>query len=437
MSHSESHAEFLELCAVATSGALSEKDRARLQDHLTTCPSCREAMCQYQQAIGAVIPALAPADFPENLQHDANWSERNAERSFFARLKQEEDKSANAVESDALATSSSPGPRTSYANGGEAIWRHVWLQYAAGVLLMAGLGFGVYQVGVRHGSELSSTATAAQQNAVAALEQQLSDVSHERELAQAEDVRHDKTVVELRKQLTQQTAEVSRLKATQAQMESAQREDGANRARLAQERANLAQQLATAQAATQSLQIQLNSASRQASHDSARTVALEVKVNELTRAIRGRDQDIDQQRQLLARDRDIRELMGARDLYIAEVYDVARTGTTQKPFGRIFYTKGKSLIFYAYDLDQQSGVKNASTFQAWGRRGPDPQHAISLGIFYQDSAAKKRWVMKSDNPKTLSKIDAVFVTVEPHGGSHVPSGKRLLFAYLHIKANHP
>ena len=56
--------------------------------------------------------------------------------------------------------------------------------------------------------------------------------------------------------------------------------------------------------------------------------------------------------------------MGARDLYIAEVYDVAGTGATQKPYGRVFYTKGKSLIFYAYDLNQEAGVQNASTFQS-------------------------------------------------------------------------
>ncbi len=72
------------------------------------------------------------------------------------------------------------------------------------------------------------------------------------------------------------------------------------------------------------------------------------------------------------------ELMGARDLYIAEVYDVGKTGATQKPYGRVFYTRGKSLIFYAYDLDQQAGLTNTRTFQAWGRRGPHPQQALNL-----------------------------------------------------------
>jgi hypothetical protein len=129
--------------------------------------------------------------------------------------------------------------------------------------------------------------------------------------------------------------------------------------------------------------------------------------------------------------------MGARELYVAEVYDVARSGETQKPYGRVFYTKGKSLIFYAYDLDHQAGFKNANTFQAWGRRGPESERALSLGVFYEDSASKKRWILKCDDSKTLAEIDAVFVTVEPNGGSPKPSGKSLLFAYLRVDPNHP
>jgi len=46
-------------------------------------------------------------------------------------------------------------------------------------------------------------------------------------------------------------------------------------------------------------------------------------------------------------------------------------------------------------------------------------------------------VLKFDNPKELDEIDAVFVTVEPKGGSHKPSGKSLLFAYLKMNPNHP
>ena len=130
-------------------------------------------------------------------------------------------------------------------------------------------------------------------------------------------------------------------------------------------------------------------------------------------------------------------MIGARDLYIAEIYDVAGTGETKKPYGRVFYTRGKSLIFYAYDLDPETELKRASTFQAWGRRGPDRQQAINLGVLYEDNVTRKRWILKCDDPKTLAQIDAVFVTVEPKGGSHKPTSKTLLFASLKIDPNHP
>ena len=92
--------------------------------------------------------------------------------------------------------------------------------------------------------------------------------------------------------------------------------------------------------------------------------------------------------------------------------------------------------FYAYDLDQQTNIKNPSTFQAWGMRGIDRQRALSLGIFYEDIASKKRWVLKTSDPKLLERVDAVYVTVEPSGGSHRPSTKPLLFAYLRFGTNH-
>ena len=119
------------------------------------------------------------------------------------------------------------------------------------------------------------------------------------------------------------------------------------------------------------------------------------------------------------------------------LHAVARDDQTQIPYGLAFYTKGKSLIFYAYDLDQQTATKKVNVFQAWGRRVPDQQKAVNLGVFYEDNASKKRWVLKGDDPETLAQIDAVFVTVEPGGGSQKPSGKSLLLAYLSADSNHP
>ena len=39
--------------------------------------------------------------------------------------------------------------------------------------------------------------------------------------------------------------------------------------------------------------------------------------------------------------------------------------------------------------------------------------------------------------ESIAQIDAVFVTVEPEGGSTKPSGKPMLFTYLRLEPNHP
>jgi hypothetical protein len=220
-------------------------------------------------------------------------------------------------------------------------------------------------------------------------------------------------------------------------MELALQAAALNEQTLIQERSGFARKLEALESQSQVLREKLESALDQASGETVKVAKLQDQVNELKQLLDAGNKTVDEQEELLAHDRDIRELMGARDLYIAEVYDVDRNGETRKSFGRVFYTKGKSLVFYAYDLEQRAPMENASTFQAWGMHGADKQHALSLGIFYEDNASKKRWVLKTSDSKLLEQIDTVFVTLEPNGGSHKPSTSPLLFAYLRIEPNHP
>jgi anti-sigma-K factor RskA len=210
--------------------------------------------------------------------------------------------------------------------------------------------------------------------------------------------------------------------------------------RLAEQREKLTGQLRDAEHTTQNAQAEL--ASLRAEHDLtlARAASLESKIEDLTASARDRERRLQDDEQYLASDRDIRELMGARKLYIADVFDVDSGSRTRKPFGRVFYTQNKSLIFYAFDLDHEPGVKNASAFQVWGERdgeSGEKSHATNLGILYMDSESNRRWVLRLDDHKHLAEIDAVFVTVEPHGGSQKPTGKPFLYALLRKEANHP
>lgn len=427
------HDEFLGLCALSTSGELTGEEQRRLQEHLAICPPCREAMTQYKVVVSKTIPALAP-DL-ESVESDPSWSQEQAEAALFQRLALEEELGSGRGGADGDSASKSTG-RVPLSDS-QATWRNVWTLCAAGVLLCIALGVSAYRVGMRSGVKTAAVTRSASQERTPPLELQVSDAAHEREVLRTQMGRRDHIIADLQHQLEQQSAEMKRMKSAQTKLEVDLANGQAGRQALLQERSDFSQKVGAAEARSRSLQDKLDSIERQSSADKQRSAALEAKVDDLNRLLHDRETTIDQQQELLAHDRDIRDLMGARDLYVAEVYDVERTGETKKPYGRVFYTKGKSLIFYAYDLDQQVGVKNASTFQAWGRRGPDWQQALNLGVFYVDNSSKKRWVLRFDDPKALAQIDAVFVTVEPNGGSQKPSKKPLLFAYLHIDPNHP
>ena len=207
-----------------------------------------------------------------------------------------------------------------------------------------------------------------------------------------------------------------------------------------EERDKLASQLGETEKQYQNLQVELTNLRNEHSQTLLRTASLESKLADLTSANQDQSRRLNDDEQYLVSDRDIRELMGARKLYIADVFDVDSGSRTRKPFGRVFYTQDKSLIFYAFDLDHQPGVRNASAFQVWGQRDSESNgesHPMNLGILYMDSETNRRWVLRLDDPRQLAEIDAVFVTVEPHGGSQKPTGKPFLYALLRKEANHP
>ena len=134
---------------------------------------------------------------------------------------------------------------------------------------------------------------------------------------------------------------------------------------------------------------------------------------------------------------DARELLGARDLHIVDVYDIASSGNFRRVYGRVYYVEKKYFIFYAFNLDNAKGERKAVAFQAWGFREADQSKPESLGLFYIDDAKTNRWALKVGDPAVLAHIDTVSVTVEPPGGSQFPRGHKLLYASLTGPPNHP
>ena len=408
---------FVELCALALTGTLNSAEWRQLETHLSQCASCRAIKAEYDQIISATLPSMAA--------HEANaddddpsdgWSLESAERALFDRINRED------IKQDKLTDS----PKTSA--GGRLPWM------GAAAVFILGCSFAAYRVGEIRGRDAfhalhplqGTTAPAPTLKAAQVPPSSINLVDHET-VARLSEMQH---------RLQTSEAEARALEVQRQSLLNALSQRDSELKEIDGQRGDLEQRLSEAQANTQALQAKLDLAVTPPPAK-ASLETLQQRMKDLTAELGDKDQQIAKQEELLEHDRDIRNLMGARDLYIGEIYDIAKSGKTQKPFGRVFYTQGKSLVFYAYDLDQQPGVKLASTFQAWGRRGVDQQHDISLGIFYQDDRNKKRWVLKSNDSATLSRLDAVFVTVEPHGVSNKPTGKPLLFTYLRLAPNHP
>jgi hypothetical protein len=251
----------------------------------------------------------------------------------------------------------------------------------------------------------------------------------------------EQQIAELEHRLATAEARTVAANATFAAFQHQLATEEAQREQIASDRDTLSKQLLTAQSNIQTLHAQLTSATSNTGQQADRVAMLQAKIqllnvslDEANTAINDKDRMLALDKDFLSHDRDIRDLIGARNLYIADIFDTTQTGKTAKPFGRIFYTKDRSLVFYGFDLEKQAGVEKDATFQVWGS-GSD-RSPVSLGLFYQDDS-HNRWVLRCDDPKALARLNMVFVTVEPPGGSSKPTGKRLLRAYLQIASNHP
>ncbi len=188
------------------------------------------------------------------------------------------------------------------------------------------------------------------------------------------------------------------------------------------------------------LLVQANSSAEKAQNDRDQTIASLIEqqnqLQGLETDLRNAKAAVEQERELNSAAHDVRELMGARKLHILDVYDAENDAGSAKSFGRVIYTEGKSLIFYAFDLDQKRRGRKVS-FQAWGESGGKREHPRNLGVFYVDDEIQKRWVLKVNDAAKLKAIDTVFVTVESQREAEKPSGARFLQAYLGSRANHP
>jgi anti-sigma factor RsiW len=432
-------------------GELSAKERLFLEGHLDGCSECRLRFEQCRELLRGGLPSIADEMADDLSSNPLPWSLEEGEKRLYEAIEKEyrgDERSRDLVLVQPLQSKAPQAWLWSLRFSPRA---RVGLAIAASVVVAVGLADSLYRLGVKHGLE-QSRATAALFNAVAAnpaptavalaagdavLLGQLHKLALERDVIQASLLERDAQITRLKGQIEQQRKQSE---ATEASFHLADLQAKEQTQQISAERDDLARKLEDQQVALAATQKKFDALQQAGTNDTLRVASLENRIQQVTQLLKDKDATIDEQQRFLASDRDIRELMGARDLYISEAYDVGVDGKRKKGFTRVFLTKGKSLIFYGYDLDQQPGIKNASTFQAWGMRGPDRNTALNLGVMklqYVDNSANRRWVLQLDDPKLLEQINAVFITVEPKGESRVPQGTPRLVTYLKEVPNHP
>jgi hypothetical protein len=425
----DDHQRFQEMAALAQGKELSDREEMDLARHLQHCAVCREIYHEYSvlSTEGMAYLAVVGGHVPES----ETWHDRPTRSRLLSRIRGAQPLASVPV------MSKRPNPAKPFSAW---VARRRGAAMAAAACLLFAIAAGAFHLG-------RQTNAAAIRSSSPSGTAQLQQLAAEKKTADDLFASQSEHILELQKQIAGNHHDLvalhAELKAAEdraAQLSAASTKEQVQLRQVSEERDTLAARVHEAEKAYQLLQAEFTSL--KAEHDRAlvHTASLESKIEDLSSASHDQERKLKDDEQYLASDRDIRELMGARKLYIADVFDVDSGSRTRKAFGRVFYTQNKSLIFYAFDLDRQPGVKNASAFQVWGQRdgelGSNP-HPMNLGILYMDSESNRRWVLRWDDPKQLAEIDAVFVTVEPHGGSQKPTGKPFLYALLRKEANHP
>lgn len=423
----QEHEKLRNLCALASSGALTASESVELKAHLAVCNECREAVSEYSVLVKGGMPMLgARYGVTEEVQ---DWDDSKVSDRIFARIAlQETESGGKGVESRAA------------AHVGFSSWHRPPAWWALGAAAAACLVVAASLVSYRAGRRAESAMRHADSASIARAEALAEDKKYLNELLSVDGLR----LAQLEAESSKKQGEIEHLRsALQAEEvranESTVSKNSSEEQRRAasQERDGLAASLRDMQQSYEEVQSELSTLRAENKEVTARAASLQKELAGTAATNQEQQRRIGSDDQYLSADRDIRELMGARQLYIADVFDVSSDSRRRKPYGRIFYTKGKSLIFYAFDLDQQSRVKNAASFQAWGKSESGASKPVSLGILYLDNEANRRWALRCDAPEQLAQIDAIFVTVEPHGGSEKPTGKPFLYASLRKEPNHP
>jgi hypothetical protein len=437
------HRRFEEMCTLAVMGQLGGPQMYELNEHIATCCSCRK----YLESIAEVSLQAAPLLAEKRKPLGSVAPPEGMRDRFLTRLAAEGSDSkqrANQHPSpilirplmsfplDQRLVESGPDDEPTKAPVGSValVWRS-----AAAVAACAAIGLAGYYIGQRkHVQVPAQTAQVlrfspsvpheslptGEQDRVGQLQQQkaqlaneLADVKDKLSKATSEDESLHDQLVAAREKLAKLTTQVE----SASQRSSVPQEESGELWTLQAQIGNFSQRLAESEV---KLDVQKQTSA------------------ELAAKLETTTADLRRESDLKSATSEMGDLVAARNLHIVDVYDADTNGKRQRSFGRVFYVEGKSLVFYAYDLDDPGQHKANVVFHVWGGKAGVKEMTHSLGILNKDAAGDSRWAMTFDDPGVLAQINSVFVTAEPaNKHSDEPHGKKILYAYFGSAPNHP
>jgi len=439
------HGRFEEMCALAVTGQLGGAQMCELNEHIAACESCRKFLESVAQISTQAMPLLADKHAPAgNVAPPEGMRER-----FLSRLATEGVNAKDRVtlrpspilvresislplderfEGDTRKKALVTGPRP-------VPFSRLWRSLAA-VAACVVVAIGGYYAGERKLRQTPQQVTKAPTSIAPASERNppTIDSDHVRQLEQ---------------QKTELEGELAQLK---ERLSNADGERQSLRDELAAAKEKLAAVTAQAQSASQSSLVEGQEAKNQVAAQQSQVDRLnqrlaesEVKLDvqkqtneELSAKLELTTADLRRELDLKSAKSELGDVVAARNLHIVDVYDADPNGKRQRSFGRVFYIEGKSLVFYAYDLDDPGRFRANIVFHVWGGKAGVKEVTHSLGILRKDDGGQNRWAMTFDDSKVLGQINSVFVTAESANKHYdEPHGKKVLYAYFGSQPNHP
>jgi hypothetical protein len=443
------HEFYEELAALAALGQISSEEYRLLKMHLGTCEVCRSSHADFMEILHEHLPILDSQANSISESFGSIPSDPEVRRRFSERAR-----SLGIQFSPEILLDSPKREQRTLLPGFSWLWQIPRLGYAVGILVLGliagGLGYQVTQLKLSVADKSIEAARLAAEVANLESYRQASPRSSERErqpvpgqdltgnLETQTRADGNPLVPELSRVRQNYQVALARSRVLDEQLQTATVELATLRSEVLRLRDKGAdsERLAAAEAALRQTTDELSKLRQERDTELATIADQRAQIQKLMDKLNNQGEVLDRHMELVATTREIRDLMGARNLHIIDVADVDSRGT-QKPFGRVFYTEGKSLIFYAYDLEKKKKSLERFSFQAWGQQESKSGSVQNLGVFSTDDQAQNRWVLKYDDPSVLAQIDSVFVTVEPKGGSMKPKGEQLMWAYLRATPNHP